>query len=79
MRKGAEWNKKFCCTGENYRADIPIGDCGDVRTLSEWAERFFKDESGNFFERFKYSKTKDIVDHIYLKTGKRLESVAWIR
>lgn len=27
--------KRYLCVGENYREDVPIGDCGETKTLME--------------------------------------------
>lgn len=29
-------SEKYICTGENYKANTKLGDCGEVKTLMGW-------------------------------------------
>lgn len=75
-RKNRNRSQKYICTGEQFKSNFPIGDCGDTRTLIEWCCYLFRrdeDEMRIFFDD-SYTN-KDVVDYIYRSGGKRLESV----
>ena len=40
----ANLNKLYKCVGENFKDGVPIGYCGDTKTLGEWIELFIKQE-----------------------------------
>nr|WP_297765679.1 hypothetical protein [uncultured Butyrivibrio sp.] len=69
------WEHKYICTGENWRRDYPIGDCGDTKTLISWVEKFFPDKIDTVLKRLEYAAEKSVCEYIYLNTGKRIEKV----
>lgn len=69
-------NKLYMCTGESFKHNAPIGDCGDVKSLMEWLKQFShkdEDELSRFFDD--HFTNKDIVEYIYRSWGKRLQEV----
>ena len=75
--KNRDRNQLYMCVGENFRDNVPIGDCGDTRTLMEWLLRFYpdKDEAGinEFFDE-SYTNA-DICEYVHGSVGKRLKAV----
>ena len=66
----------YMCTGENFRRDVPIGDCGKTKPLIEWLEQFSGKSKEELTKKFnEHYKNKDIVDHIALNWEKTLEVV----
>lgn len=67
-------NETYLCTGENFKDNAPIGDCGDTRTLIGWLEHLCPGKDREELEQFfddSYTN-KDVVDYIYRSWGKRL-------
>lgn len=70
-------SKRYMCTGENFKDNAPIGDCGDVRTLIDWLLHLYPGKDEEYLRRFfdiSYTN-KDITDYLYRSVGKRLEAV----
>ena len=68
----ASLNKLYKCVGENFKDRVPVGYCGETKTLGEWIELFIKKE--------KQAETKNFTDNyaiemIYFSAGKHLEQV----
>lgn len=68
----ANLNKLYKCVGENFKDRVPIGYCGDTKTLGDWIELCIKKE--------KQAETKNFTDNyatemIYICAGKHLEKV----
>ena len=72
MKERKIWDHKYLCIGENYRSDVPIGDCGDVHTLGEWIDKFFPSPSEKQLGFFSNAKENDIIEYIYQHKEKRL-------
>lgn len=70
-------NELYMCTGENFKHNAPIGDCGEVKTLMEWCKHLYprldEEEINRFFDDT-YSNA-DVVKYLYGSVGKRLEKV----
>ena len=68
----ANLNKLYKCVGENFKDGVPIGYCGDTKTLGEWIELCINEK--------KQAETKNYTDEyaiemIYIGAGKHLEQV----
>ena len=75
--KTRDRNQLYMCTGESFRHNAQIGDCGDTRTLMEWLLRFYPDKDEEELNRFfdeSYTNT-DICKYVHGSVGKRLEAV----
>lgn len=68
----ANLNKLYQCVGENSKDRVPMGYCGEIKTLGEWIELCIRKE--------KQAETKQFCDNyviskIYIDGGKHLEPV----
>ena len=68
-----KFDKKFRCIGENYRNDIPIGYCGDVRTLIDFLMLCYPSYDEEYVRNF-FSGCDEIyvLEYILVNAGKRL-------
>lgn len=71
----ANFNKLYKCVGENFKDGVPIGYCGDTKTLGEWIELCINEkkqaEIKNYTDEY-------VIDMIYISGGKHLEKVGKI-
>lgn len=75
MKANMNRSKLYLCTGENFRNNISIGDCGDTKPLIAWLEHIFRKPQADLMEFFKYDTNEDIVTYIYENAGKRLKAL----
>ena len=75
MRADMDRSKLYLCVGENFRNNIPIGDCGDTKPLIDWMEYIFRKSRSDLMDFFEYDTNKDIVTYIYENAGKRLKAL----
>lgn len=77
MRKARnkDRSERYLCIGENFKDNVPIGDCGDTKTLMQWLVYLFRKDEDFLNQYFddSYLNT-DIVEYIYSSCGKRLKS-----
>lgn len=67
-------SEKYICTGENYKANTKLGDCGEVKTLMGWLMHLSHKDEDQLNRFFDDSYTnRDVVDYIYSSWGKRLK------
>lgn len=63
-------NIKYTCYGENFKECVPVGYCGDTKTLKEWIDEFYDEQKREDM----YSYCNDyIIEMIYFAFGKALE------
>ena len=68
----ANLNKLYKCVGENFKDRVPIGYCGDIKTLGEWIELCIKKEKQ---AKIKNYTDEYVIEMIYISGGKHLEKV----
>ena len=73
--KSDKFNKHYLCIGENYKDTVPMGDCGDTRTLRGWLKHLFPNAKVNLEEYFRYYRPAEIAEYIYKNVGKNLKEV----
>ena len=66
----ANLNKLYICVGENFKDRVPMGYCGETKTLGEWIDLFIKKEKQDETEKFTDNYA---IEMIYLGAGKHLE------
>lgn len=74
--KNRDRTRSYICIGENFKYTVPIGACGNVKTLMEWL-MLLTNQDEEYLERFfddSYTNN-DVVDYIYRSWGKRLKEV----
>lgn len=67
---------KYLCVGENYREDVPIGDCGETKTLMGWLEHLYPNTNPSLLkDYFEGNPNNVVVNYIFGNRGKRLKKV----
>lgn len=64
----------YMCMGENYKPNIPQGNCGDIKTLLDWLQYLTKEDDVNRLFDSTYSN-RDLVEYIFINYGKRLKAL----
>ena len=63
---------KYLCVGENFK--IPVGNCGETKTLLGWLCHCAPNKDEDFIKDFfQYDSDKQICDYIYEHFGLRLK------
>ena len=66
----------YLCIGENFGFDVPMGDCGETKTLQKWLEHLYPNKSPQFLEEYFHGEPdSEIIKYIFENKGKRLEKV----
>ena len=68
----ANLDKLYKCVGENCKDRVPMGYCGETKTLGEWVELCIKKEKQ--YETKKFTDNY-VIEMIYFGAGKHLEQV----
>lgn len=64
----------YMCMGENYKPNIPQGNCGDIKSLIGWLQYLTKEDDVNSLFDSTYSN-RDLVEYIFINYGKRLKAL----
>lgn len=65
------YDRRYVCTGANFRNGFTTAMCGDVHSLGEWLDILFPNKDARSF--FEGDTEKDILEYLHTNTGKRLE------
>lgn len=68
--------KRYLCVGENYRENVPIGDCGKIKTLLGWLEHLYPTTTPKILkDYFEGDSNNVVINYILDNRGKRLKEV----
>ena len=68
-----KFDKKYRCIGENFRRDVPIGYCGEVKPLIEFLLLCFPSYDEEYVKNyFKGIDERYVLTYILVNAGKRL-------
>lgn len=74
--KKANLDKKYLCIGEDFRKTIPMGDCGEVKSLIEFLKLCYPGYDEDYIRnRFKGDTEKAVLEYLYVYGGKRLQAI----
>lgn len=66
----------YMCMGENYKPNIPQGNCGDIKTLMDWLKYLTKEDAEYVNRLFDSTySNRDLVEYIFINYGKRLKAL----
>lgn len=73
--KSYQWDKKYLCTGANFRHGFSADMVGDVHSLIDWLKILFKKDEAFYIAFFAEFQPREIVKYIYEHAAKRLEVI----
>lgn len=69
-------DKEYLCVGEDYRRTVPIGYCGENKSLIEFIMLCYPGYDEDYIRnRFKDETEKYMLEHVYVYGGKRLQAI----
>ena len=74
--KKANLDKEYLCVGEDYKNTVPLGYCGEVKSLIDFIMLYYPGyDQDDIRKRFKDETEKYMLEHVYVYGGKRLQAI----
>lgn len=69
-------DKTYMCVGEEFKNAVPLGYCGEVKSLIEFVMLYYPGYDEDYIRnRFKDETEKYVLEHVYVYGGKKLQAI----